>query len=284
MESTLALELSSIAADVGGYLGFGRAAANWSGWQAANPYVPSSNDSQLGWIMACIQEGLRQFYWPKAIDGSPLSHKWSFLTPNRQLTVAPSVGVYDMPDDFRSMVGEFTYQPTDSTLCTIRRVGIGEVKRYLQQLMGTTNKPLYCAIYPKASDNVMGQRFAISFAPVPDAAYTLDYRCDVLPNALTAQNPYPLGGAAHASTILASCRAIAESYFNDEQTTMMAFFQQRLQASITADIRDFKPDNLGYNADRSEIREGLYGAFGTWGPWSPWMTQTAGATMNGNAM
>jgi hypothetical protein len=281
-ESSLSLQLSDFASEVGSFLGFGRTPANWSGWVAATPYVPSSLDSQLAWIMACIQGGLRQFYYPQSVDGGPIAHKWSFLSPQRILTVVAGQGVYDLPDDFGSMEGEFTYQSTDSTWYTVRRCGIGEISRNLQMLFGIQDKPTKCATYPKQTDGSQGQRFQVSFAPIPDSTYNLTYTSNLLPQMLSNSNPYPYGGAFHGETILESCLAVAESRFQDEanpQSTHRMEFEKRLQASITVDIRDFKPAYLGYNADRSDQRSGPY-------PWGPWLegwgpTLTVGATYDG---
>ncbi len=287
-ESSLSLQLSDFAREVGSFLGFGRTTTSWSGWSASTPYVPVAaggvgpQDTQLGWIMECVQSGCRQFYYPQSIDGGPIAHKWSFLAPQRILTVQPGINIYDMPDDFGSMEGEFTYQPTDSTWFTVRRCGIGQVARNLQTLFGIQDKPVMCAIYPKQSDGTLGQRFQISFAPIPDSTYNLTYTSNLAPQALSVNNPYPLGGAFHGQTILESCLAVAESRFQDEanpQSNHRMEFEKRLQASITVDIRDFKPANFGYNADRSDQRCGPY-------PWGPWLegsgpTLTTGSTYDG---
>ncbi len=163
---------------------------------------------------------------------------------------------------------------------TIRRLGIGQISRMLQQNFGVTQKPVYCATYPKQSDQTQGQRWAISFFPVPDNQYTLTYSSNVLPSALSVTNPFPLGGAAHGETILESCLAVAESRLQDEQGNHQEKFLERLQASIAVDTRDNKPAYLGYNGDASD-RCGWDG----YAPWSGYGngygTITTGVTWNG---
>ena len=291
MESSLSLQLVDYAREIGSYLGYGRTASQWTGWDPLHPYVPQSfvlngltvgaDDSQLGHIMACLKAGCHQFYFPRLADQGPVAHKWSFLTPQRTLVTNAGQGVYDLPDDFAGLEGEFTYQPTDSTWLTVQRRGIGEISRDLQCLFGIQDKPNRCAVYPKATDGILGQRFAVSFAPVPDSTYTLTYTSNILPMALSATNPFPLGGAAHGETILESCLAVAESRFQDEPDgTHKQAFLERLQASIAVDVRDFKAAYLGYCADRSDCREWNGGQYGPWGPWNGG-TLTNGATYNG---
>ena len=280
---SLALQLSDLATETGNYLGFGRTATNWQGWDINNLYIPAAvgsvggNDTQLGWIMACIQAGLRQFYFPKPVDGGPIAHKWSFLTQQRSLTVVANQTTYDLPEDFNGLESEFTYQPTAAQFCTVKRYGIGQVMRFLEQYLSTTSPPQYCALVPKASQGVAGQRWEIWFAPIPDTTYILTASWNITPLAISAQYPYPLGGAMHGETILESCLAVAESRFQDEQTNHRAAFQERLQASITVDIRDNKPAYLGYNGDRSDFAPG----YGAWAPWGTYFSPIIGATYDG---
>tara|TARA_R110002110_G_scaffold93689_1_gene243565 strand:- start:243 stop:605 length:363 start_codon:yes stop_codon:yes gene_type:complete len=88
--------------------------------------------------------------------------------------------------------------------------------------------------------------------PKPDKAYTLSYRYHALPNQLTAANPYPMGGAAHAETILESCLAVAESRMDNNAGIHAAAFQQRLAASIAFDTAMHTPEHMGYNGDGSD--------------------------------
>lgn len=278
-ESSLSLQLADFAAALGTYLGFGRTPANWTGWNAASPYAVASTalDTQLAQIMDCVQGGLRQFYDPPLAEPAAAAHKWSFLTPQRSLTTSAGKGVYDLPDDYGGIEGELTYQPTDSTWLTVQRVGPGQIDRYLQQLFGVQGKPQSCCVLPKPSDGVVGQRWSISFAPLPDGVYTLTFAMRVLPSALSATNPFPYGGERHGETIMASCLAIAERNYQDEsQGNQWTYFMERLKASISADIRDSRPAFLGYNGDRSDGREGS-------GAVNPYATNTltTGVTFNG---
>ena len=263
MESNLTVQLSDIAGEVGYILGYGRTAANWGGWQASLPYVPSSLDSNLADIMSCIKRGLRRFYYPQLTDGGPLSYKWSFLTPERTLQTIAGQGIYDLPDDFAGMKGKLTYQPTIGNWFEVRLVGIGLVMRTLQACMGNQTYPSLCALTPKMTDGTQSSRWQLNFAPIPDQAYLLNYRCDVIPSLLSAANPYPYGGAVHGDTIMQACLAEAEQFINDERGNHVAQFKERLTASIALDQQDFKPEFIGKNYDRSDWDC----QYGQWGPY-----------------
>lgn len=90
------------------------------------------------------------------------------------------------------------------------------------------------------------------FWPIPDAAYTLSYRYTAIPGKLTAVLPYPLGGALHSETILASCMAAAELKVMNEKGKLWATFIERLAASISLDCRATAPMHFGYNGDNSD--------------------------------
>jgi hypothetical protein len=290
-ESTLSLQLSDLASEIGNYLGFGRTATSWTGWNAANPYVPQSitvatvtvgaQDTQLGQIMAVVSSGCRQFYYPPLTDDMKVSYKWGFLTPERQINIIAGQTTYDLPDDYAGMEGEMTFQSTDSTWITVKRVGQGLVYRALQQQEGITLKPTMCAVIPKQSDGASGQRYQVIFAPIPDNSYTLNYKSNILPNALSYSNPFPYGGMTHADTIRESCLAVAERDYNDEPNgTHNASFRERLQASVSADVREYKPEYFGYNADRSDRRRGGPGfGYSPWGNDGNWFI--TGATYDG---
>ena len=126
-----------------------------------------------------------------------------------------------------------------------------QIRAYRQHNAGRS-RPRYATIRPKASDGVSGQRFEVLFAPTPDTEYVLQYRYTVLLNRLTAVNPYPVGGMAHAETILASCLAVAEQRGDDEKGICWERFIERLTASISIDQKADTPDYFGYNSDNSD--------------------------------
>jgi hypothetical protein len=279
-ESSLSLQLSDFTAAVGYYLGYGRTASLWTGWNAAAPYVPSSPDSQLYDIMSVVQAGLRQFYRPPLAfspspDGQPVDpklppHRWSFLSPERQLVTAQGQSDYPLPDDFGRFEGEMTFATVAAgQVLQLRRVAIGEVRRWLGAAGGAQGPPVYFAEVPRPGDGSVGQRFNVAMFPAPDQAYTLTYRCTVNPPALTATNPYPLGGMQHGETILESCLAVAESRLNDEEGVHAKKFQELLQASIAQDLQDHWPESLGWNGQQSSQARGAVASNARKGPTAP---------------
>lgn len=278
MESSLSLQLSDFAAEVGYRLGYGRLASAWTGWVVATPYVPDASlaGSNLADIMSVLASAQRAVYFPKSLDGSPMSHRWTWLTPERVLATAANVGVYDLPDDFRCIVGELTYRSTDATFLTLKKHGIDQLNRMLQFSLGQTGKPSAYAVFPKQSDQTYGQRWQVSLCLIPDAAYSLSYRADITPQAMSAFRPYPYGGAPMAELMLLSCLAESEFKVDGEMGVAHAKFQETLQAAISEDLRSRAPDYRSYAGDGSS--QPLWGEYA---PWLPMGTITTGVLYEG---
>ncbi len=76
----------------------------------------------------------------------------------------------------------------------------------------------------------------------------------LLPDYLTTNYPYALGGMAHAETVLESCLAVMEERLDDitrGQGPHGIAFMGRLAASISMD-RKSKAQTLGRNRDGSD--------------------------------
>ena len=67
-------------------------------------------------------------------------------------------------------------------------------------------------------------------------------------------------GAQHAEVVKESCLAVAEQNVFDARGVHTMKFEQLLTAAVDAD-KKFRPATLGYNGDRSDERDRLYGRF-----------------------
>ncbi len=248
--TTLSVQLSDLAAKVGHYLGYNRTASTWSGWDTANPYKPLSLDTQLGTIMAVIEDGLRQFYFPPpGQDGK--RRRWNFLMAERTLTLTAGTTDYTMPIDHGRFEGDMNYAAGLGVAFAVRRTGIESVRRSLAMSGAQTNKPAYYAQVDIWPAETVSQRKAAVLYPSPDSAYVLTYRASLLPPRLDNANPYPYGAAAHGETMVASCLAIAELRVNDEAGVCGQAYQERLAASVAYDMEDYEPEIMGFNYDRT---------------------------------
>ena len=252
MESSLSLKRSDLAGEVGLFFGFGRGADNgdtaWTTQAAAAIY-------------SCVDSGLRNVYYPSGSEGVPAGYEWSFLKPYATLELAEGESVLALPDDFGGIEGDITVQtPQARSWWPISLVGPGMVYQRTAELSETTGRPCMACLEPiKGTTATQGQRQQIRFWPLADQDYTVQLQYYLLPDALTAAFPYALGGMAHAETILESCLAVAEQRLDDMAGVHTMKFRERLQASVAFD-RKLKPQNLGYNGDRSDQRHvGLRG-------------------------
>lgn len=243
-ESTLALAYSELIAEIGYALGYGRTSGSWDAGQSAH-------------VESVLLQGLQQFYYPPALLGERLPHTWAFLRPIVTLTTASSTYNYELPDDFAGMEGDMTFEPSEG-FAPVKLVGEARIREMRQNLGATvTGRPQYVAVRPKTSDGTDGQRFEAIFYPTPDGAYVLSYQTNALFSKLTSTNPYPLGGAVHARTLLNSCLAVIEEKVDRvQQGPAWKAWMDSLTASVQHDRRQ-SPANLGYNGDRSDGRPGV---------------------------
>ncbi len=265
-ESTLSHSLFTLAPAAGYELGYQRVPANWSGWNANAPWVASSPDTQLADVLMVVGVGLRLVYTPPPTDPQTPPHRWSFLSPEAVLTTAPGQTDYPLPDDFAGFEGRMTYQAAANQFVTVRKVGVGEVRRLLQTGGGISMRPSVFAETPLPFDGATGQRYAAAFYPTPDQAYALTYRYNRQPQMLSAQQPYPYGGQQYGELYLAAVLAACEQRMMDKVGERTAAFREMLAAAVAADARAHRPEWLGYNGDRSDGRGGWpnYGGE-TWG-------------------
>jgi hypothetical protein len=230
-ESTLSLAYDDFRKAIGHYLGFKRDTTAWT--------TDQSDD-----IEDALASGLRQFYIPPPIGDPPSRYEWSFLKPIARLEINANNYTYLLPDDFGSIIGEFSYDVSlkkrSVAIITEERI------RSLRSKNNRSGDPLYAAIRVVARAGAMPQRFEVLFYPSPDTDRTLEYQFAVNPPKLTTDSPNPLGGMVHSETILESCLAIAEARINDEAGGLhFQKFMQLLSVSILSDRSSASPSVSG---------------------------------------
>ena len=237
-ESTLTAAFDDLTGDVGFFLGWGRGANNGdTAWTTA----------QQAAIDRCVKGGLRNFYH--------CGYDWTFLRPIVSLALATGDRYVAVPDDFGGLEGPIAVSVSGSSgygqvLVT------GDAGRLYAQAPDMTGPPEAVSIETvKGTKTVRGQRWQLHVYPQADQAYTLEFQYYLNPDYLTGSMPYAYGGPQHAETLLESCLAVAEKILNDAATLHAMEFEKRLSVSMDLDRRN-KPQNFGYNADRSDWKHG----------------------------
>ncbi|KKL60370.1 hypothetical protein LCGC14_2205980, partial [marine sediment metagenome] len=101
-----------------------------------------------------------------------------------------------------------------------------------------TGPPKFVAVRPKLLEpNTEGQRFEVLFYPVPDQAYTLDYRYNRIWVKLSTTNKYPAGAAYHGELILQSCLRMVEQRIKGKRGPHHELFLEMLGASQQIDAK-----------------------------------------------
>lgn len=195
-----------------------------------------------------VQDGYNRFLNPPLTPNGQ-AHEWSFLSPVAELVVSNGTLDYDMPVDFGSIVGSMTYDEAGA-YPPVHVTGEGRIRafRARQSLAGP---PRFVAFRPKPLTSA-GQLTEVLIWPDPNGTYTLLYRYNVTEIPLSAAMPYPLGGALHSRTLLASCLAYAELSTDEERGVQHADWLERVAASIRRDQETQMPDFFGYNGDLSD--------------------------------
>jgi hypothetical protein len=223
-ESTLSISYTDLLKDVGAFLGY--------------PSKPDDqSDDQRDEIDRYIQAGIRQFYFPPAMEGLELGYKWSFLTPTATLATVASTGTYSLPDDCGRVLGDFIYSE-GTYYPTVPLVSEGRLLELLQTESNGT-QPCFAAVrsITEARSETAGTRLEVAFWPIPSAVYTLTYRYEAYSGKLTAALPYPLGGMRYAELITESCLAVAERRANDEKGIHWDEFVRLLKSGVAMDRR-----------------------------------------------
>lgn len=254
-EPTLSLGYQDLLAEVGSFLGWGRGAAfGETAWTS----------TQQAQLESVVRSGLRQFYYPPPVGGMAGEgpYDWSFLTPLATLTLPDAQATLTLPDDFGGVEGRVTVSTpggSGTSWWPLDAVGLGTVIQNQATMPTTTGRPCVCCVEPtKGTAGLQGQRFQLRVWPTPDQEYTLQLQYRVNPDALTAALPYVYGGGQHSETVLQSCLAVAEQRLDDARGVHQARWEERLLASIGLD-RKLKPQKLGYNGDRSDLRDRRWG-------------------------
>jgi len=182
-------------------------------------------------------------------------HDWGFLSPAATLAVTAGQTATTLPDDFRSMADDFAFD-TDGPGRRLRQVSVVEI---MTRRAGAGTWRGICSLYaiqPTAFSASDGQKYEALWWPTPAADVTLNYRYRANPAEMATATDRPMGGPAHAQTILQAGLMIAEARANDGQTAGVVgyhkgLFEQLMSHSIDLDRRHV-PAGLGINADGSD--------------------------------
>ena len=166
---------------------------------------------------------------------------------------------YDLPDDFGSIIGSFSFSQKDNAWYACKVVGENRIRQLRQRDFNqnfASGDPQFAAIRTKnKNDANVGTRWETLFWPAITSSGTVSYRYRVSVNPPIGDNDYVAGMPMHAETILSACLAEAERRMDGERGVMFEKFMELLQSSVLRDQQDNKPEVLGYNADDSEGRE-----------------------------
>lgn len=244
-ESTLTLTVDGLRGDGGSYLGWSRDSSRWSA-------------KKLEDLNELLASTLRKFYFQASVRQKDPPHAWTFLRPIARLHILDGEREVNLPEDFGGFEGRATIQVAGETgggYYPLDQVSEEMIRsRYASSDM--TGRPMAYADSPRPkTTEVRSSRSKLMIWPEPDQDYQFFAPYSILPNFLTAEHPYPYGGAAHAETLKAGMRAACELLEDGVAGEQAANYLQCLNASILYDRRH-EPKTLGVNSDLSDVAMG----------------------------
>lgn len=244
MESGLTLSQFDLEAEVGSFAGHGL------GERFGDPEWP--DDVQRD-ITRAVKSGLRLVYFTQELPGIPGGYSWSFLQPTSEIAISSGVETVPLPDDFGGILGDVIPIGSSGTAYTpVPIVGPGQLYQARALSSTQTGRPTMAMIEPlRGTTPQRGNRYQMRVWPIPDGDYTANVWYYLLPNATSDSLPFVYGGAAHAETFKAACRASWELDMDNTRGPEWERFVERLRTSIAIDRRN-KPLVLGPNLDRSD--------------------------------
>lgn len=211
--------------EIGRATGLGRDPTTWESHEV--------ND-----VADILAGAMRRYYWPMPVGEGP-RYVWSFLKRVQSLDLADGTNTYELPSDFGGSISGLMF-PAGSAVRVAEQLMEEEI-RSLYATRNLSGDPRNFAVRAK---NVVGNsetRYEIMVYPTPARAVTISYRCLIIPPALSAANPIPLGGAQHSQTIIQACLADAEEKLNDVAGGVHEKrFMDCLQTSIQVDREQFQ--------------------------------------------
>lgn len=165
-----------------------------------------------------------------------------------------SYGKLELPYNFGGIIAPVTFDYNAGLYIPLEHINESHMRELRQGDMNA-GRPWAYNVEPHPQGFYTGsvsQRFFMNVFPPPDQDYTLRYRYNALPDHLSAETDYPLGGETHAETILESCLSVAEQRMDDEVGLHTQAFAERLASSIMLDQKLMAPDTFGYNRDAGQ--------------------------------
>ncbi len=164
-----------------------------------------------------VKSGLRQFYYPPAMEGVEAGYRFDFLVKLKTGdSFATGVTTLALPDDYGGGLKELYV--TDSAFEPITVVDETYFKRQKQGggTVTATSGPTIAMIYRSADAGATeSERYTIEVFPTPAGTVTVDYFYDSIPDMIGTASEYPFGAQIHGETMVASCLAVTEFRENE---------------------------------------------------------------------
>lgn len=160
---------------------------------------------------------------------------------------------YDLPSNFGGTLDWGFAFRRDSIYAgrVIQKVGHADFQHWDREYGSVTGVPCKFMLQAIAPTATASTAWRVAFTPLPGDTMFLDYRYRIVAADVDSTNDYPVGGALHSATILASIRLSTATYVrpNDRPAAEIEY-QRNLEQSLRLDRNnrpiDYGPGKHGY--------------------------------------
>lgn len=188
-----------------------------------------------------VHRAYRQFLFPINLKNGRI-HRWSFLKRAFHVKLTSGVWKYQLPSDFNEMLGNPQYGD-DEPYGELIKVD----KDYIlsrRSTETTSSYPEVYAIIPVSTDSKLGTMWELWVWPEPNSNNSLTFTYSCIPEKLSADTDYFLGGPFAGEVILEMSLSIAESQEENSSGQHTQLANQLLTTMMLSDVQSC-PDQLG---------------------------------------
>ena len=199
------------------------------------PHLATLTNAESRECEADVRSGMSRFYMPPPLTPDEAPWTWTFLNANASINLTSPTTTYDLPTDFATMSGDFTYAAAGVDRLRISQVSYEDLTS-MQTSNPTSGTPKYFCVSQKASTaGATKSRYEVMFFPTPNASLTVNYRYMRSPAALSSSSTYAFGSDLHTECAAAAIRSVCEERTGNQQGVEWQKFMALLGASVRAD-------------------------------------------------
>ena len=189
-----------------------------------------------------INRGVQRVYYLDDM-GDGILHRWSFLRSRFDIQTTKGKQDYQLPADCGGVVGCLSYSTSDSGYSQVKKTSVDQILKWRSINTDVSGYPEWFAEEFQDNGGHAHQGRILMTWPSADSSYTLNGTMDISPLDIDGETRvFAYGGRPMVETYLASMMGLMNPQYE-------GYYQQRLRASMQADLNRNQPEFLGKNSN-----------------------------------